>query len=407
MHFFIHLRTTQVVNYPTLIHRNKHLIMAKLYFRYGAMGSAKTMNLLAVATNYELQGKKVILIKPAIDDRFGAENIQSRIGVQRKADICVQADTVLNYRDLRNIDCILVDECQFLSEFVVHQLRNITVDLDIPVICYGLRTNFKTRLFEGAKRLMEVADAIEEVKTTCAYCNRKAVFNIKLKHGNAMTDGEEIELGTEELYRPTCCRCFEERIGQDNPLRNQNQAPKSSEEPFVELWLVRHGQTVENANYILSGQIEASLSECGIHQARTLEPKLKDIQFDAVYSSDLRRAMDTAHYAGQNPIPVKELREFCYGDYDGKNIHDLPAEWVKALFDFPDDFSCPNGESIEMVNARVSHFLDSLKPGKYLIFSHGGAIRTIARQLGIDRFLNNGTVLIIDWTHKEVLGTLI
>ena len=247
--------------------------MAKLYFRYGAMGSAKTMNLLAVAHNYEQQGKRVILIKPSIDDRFGADMIRSRTGLERKADICVAADTQIPLDTLAGVSCILVDECQFLSEYVVHQLRNITVDLDIPVICYGLRTNFKTRLFEGAKRLMEVADAIEEVKTTCAFCNRKAVFNIKLRHGNACTTGTEIELGAEDLYQPTCCRCFEARIGHDNPLRDAcvdngiddslsgsdktNDEVQTPEElaqspDRVELWLVRHGETVENSKAILS-----------------------------------------------------------------------------------------------------------------------------------------------------------
>ena len=108
--------------------------MAKLYFRYGAMGSAKTMNLLAVAHNYEQQGKRVILIKPSIDDRFGADMIRSRTGLERKADICVAADTQIPLDTLAGVSCILVDECQFLSEYVVHQLRNITVDLDIPVI---------------------------------------------------------------------------------------------------------------------------------------------------------------------------------------------------------------------------------------------------------------------------------
>lgn len=194
-------------------------IMAKLYFRYGAMGSAKTMNLLAVAHNYELQGKHVVLIKPALDDRFGADIIRSRTGLQRRADLCVTPTTVIPYEMMKNIDCVIVDECQFLSEDLVLQLRSITVDLDIPVICYGLRTDFKTRLFEGSKRLMEVADTIEEVKTTCAFCNRKAVFNIKLKNGMACTQGDIIELGAEELYRPVCCRCFECRIGKNNPLR--------------------------------------------------------------------------------------------------------------------------------------------------------------------------------------------
>ena len=382
--------------------------MAKLYFRYGAMGSAKTMNLLAVATNYELQGKHVLLIKPSIDDRFGAENIQSRVGISRKADICVHADTILNYRDFRNIDCVLVDECQFLSEFLIHQLRNITVDLDIPVICYGLRTNFKTRLFEGSKRLLELADAIEEVKTTCAFCNRKAVFNIKLKHGSAMTDGAEIELGTEDLYRPTCCQCFEERIGADNPLRNpaQTRQLRFGGGERVEIWLVRHGQTNENARNILSGQIEATLSQRGVQQARALASKLGSISFDAVYSSSLKRAIETARYAGQNPIAVDALREFSFGDYDGKNINELPREWVKSLYDFADDFKAPNGETIADVSKRTTDFLNTLKPGRYLIFAHGGVIRTIGNHLGVDRFINNGTVLIVDWTNKEILGTV-
>ncbi|MBQ9396693.1 MAG: thymidine kinase [Proteobacteria bacterium] len=373
--------------------------MAKLYFRYGAMGSAKTMNLLAVAHNYEQQGKHVYMIKPALDDRFGADLIRSRAGLERKADLCVQPDTVIDLEVLRGIDCVIVDECQFLSEFVVHQLRNITVDMDIPVICYGLRTNFMTRLFEGSKRLMEVADAIEEVKTTCAYCNRKAVFNIKLRQGTACTQGAEIELGAEDLYQPTCCRCFEARIGVDNPLRNRGS--------HVELWLVRHGETIENASGILSGQIEAKLSPRGIEQAIALKDKLAGVSFDGVYSSSLQRAMDTAHYAGyDNPVAVDELREFCFGDYDGWKIQDVPQDWAKALYAFKDDFVTPNGENIAMVNARASGFVDTLKPGRYLIFAHGGVIRTIAKNLGADRFIQNGTALIIDWTHKEIMGTV-
>ncbi len=371
--------------------------MAKLYFRYGAMGSAKTMNLLAVAHNYEQQGKRVILIKPALDDRFGAELIRSRAGLERKADLCVKADTLLDYDQLRGLDCIIVDECQFLSEFVVHQLRNITVDLDIPVICYGLRTNFMTRLFEGSRRLMELADAIEEVKTTCAFCNRKAVFNIKLRHGNACTAGEEIELGAEDLYQPTCCRCFENRIGADNPLRNKDSR--------VELWLVRHGETIENAMGILSGQIEAQLSPQGVEQAKALKSKLENMQFTAVYSSSLKRALDTAKYAGQTPTAVDALREFCFGDYDGKAIREIDPEWVKALYSFT-EFETPNGETIEMVSKRVTGFINTLKPGRYLIFAHGGVIRTIGRHLGVDKFIQNGTALIVDWTHRLILGTM-
>lgn len=400
--------------------------MAKLYFRYGAMGSAKTMNLLAVAHNYEQQGKRVILIKPSIDDRFGADMIRSRTGLERKADICVAADTQIPLDTLAGVSCILVDECQFLSEYVVHQLRNITVDLDIPVICYGLRTNFKTRLFEGAKRLMEVADAIEEVKTTCAFCNRKAVFNIKLRHGNACTTGTEIELGAEDLYQPTCCRCFEARIGHDNPLRDASvdngiddslsgsdktndevQTPEElAESPDrVELWLVRHGETVENSKAILSGWIEAQLSEKGIAQAKTLAPVLAPVHFDAAFVSPLQRAKDTAHYAGMNPTVVEAIKEFSYGDYDGQRLDDIPKQWVDDLFAF-NDFKTPNGETIEDVQKRATNFIRTLPDGRYILFCHGGTIRSIVQKLGCDRFLDNGTVIVIDWTHKKIIRTI-
>lgn len=400
--------------------------MAKLYFRYGAMGSAKTMNLLAVAHNYEQQGKHVILIKPSIDDRFGADMIRSRTGLERKADICVAADTQIPLDTLAGVSCILVDECQFLSEYVVHQLRNITVDLDIPVICYGLRTNFKTRLFEGAKRLMEVADAIEEVKTTCAFCNRKAVFNIKLRHGNACTTGTEIELGAEDLYQPTCCRCFEARIGHDNPLRDAcvdngiddslsgsdktNDEVQTPEElaqspDRVELWLVRHGETVENSKAILSGWIEAQLSEKGIAQAKTLAPVLAPVHFDAAFVSPLQRAKDTAHYAGMNPTVVEAIKEFSYGDYDGQRLDDIPKQWVDDLFAF-NDFKTPNGETIEDVQKRATNFIRTLADGRYILFCHGGTIRSIVQKLGCDRFLDNGTVIVIDWTHKKIIRTI-
>lgn len=378
------------------------------------MGSAKTMNLLAVAYNYEQQGKRVVLVKPAIDDRFGAEIIRSRTGLERRADICVKSDSVIDYSALKGVHCILVDECQFLSEFLVHQLRNITVDLDIPVICYGLRTNFKSRLFEGAKRLMEVADAIEEVKTTCAFCNRKAVFNIKLRHGNACSSGEEIELGAEDLYQPVCCQCFEARIGAENPLRNAADRVEVELSPeidlsrrpdYVELWLVRHGETIENANGILSGWIEAQLSPKGIAQAKTLRPFLKRVRFDGAFVSPLQRAVDTAHYAGMDPVVVEAIKEFSYGDYDGKNLKDVPEQWVKDLYAF-NDFQSPNGETIVEVQARATRFIQTLAPGRYILFCHGGTIRSIVQKLGCDRFLENGTVIVIDWTHKRILDTI-
>ncbi|MEQ1875687.1 MAG: thymidine kinase [Bdellovibrionia bacterium] len=186
--------------------------MAKLYFRHGTMGSAKTMNLLAVAHNYQAQGKKAVMVKPKLDSRFGANTIRSRSGLEKDAHILVEPDSVLNTAEIENASCILVDEAQFLSVKLVDQLRAISRDMDIPVICYGLRTDFKTGLFEGSRRLLEVADSIEEVKTTCYYCNRKAIFNMKLLNGKPTLAGPTIDLGDEEKYLPTCATCYHGKL---------------------------------------------------------------------------------------------------------------------------------------------------------------------------------------------------
>jgi len=186
--------------------------MAKVYYRYGAVGSAKTLNLLAVAHNYRKQGKKVCLIKPELDIRFGKEKIKSRAGLEKQADLLVKPDTTLDFKKFTNVSCILVDEAQFLSEYLINQLREISVTLHIPVICYGLRTDFKSRLFEGSRRLMEVADSIEEVKCTCHFCSKKAIMNLKHVNGLATVEGPSIQLGCEELYFPTCYSCYNKQI---------------------------------------------------------------------------------------------------------------------------------------------------------------------------------------------------
>ena len=188
--------------------------MAKLYFRHGTVSSAKTLNLLAVAHNYRTQGKQVVLIKPALDDRFGSEMIRSRAGIEQAADIKVLADTQINQKGFQGVSCILVDEAQFLSAAVVEQLRDLAVDMNIPVICYGLRADFRTKLFEGAARLFELADSIEEIKTTCAFCNRKAVTNLKHLNGVATLSGPAIDLGAEEKYFPACYACYKEQTAQ-------------------------------------------------------------------------------------------------------------------------------------------------------------------------------------------------
>lgn len=185
--------------------------MAKLYFRHGTMSSGKTLNLLAVAHNYESKGERVVVLRPRIDVRYGPEAVSSRVGITRAADVLVDADTALDPELLRGAACVLVDEAQFLSAAVVDQLRSLTWDLDVPVICYGLRTDFRTRAFEGSARLLEVADTIEEVKTVCHFCNRKAIFNLRLGASGGVQDGPQIELGAEDRYRPACGPCYRDR----------------------------------------------------------------------------------------------------------------------------------------------------------------------------------------------------
>lgn len=186
--------------------------MAKLYFRYGTMDSAKTLNLLAVAHNYRKQGKRVMLIKPSFDDRFGRGQIVSRSGLEAEADLLVDADTVFDAAAFDNLDCVLADEAQFLSPKVIEQLRVLTLTRGVPVICYGLRTDFQTRSFPGAQRLMELADTIEEVKVTCQFCDRKAVFNLRMADDEAVVEGEQIVLG-DETYAPVCARHYVEKVG--------------------------------------------------------------------------------------------------------------------------------------------------------------------------------------------------
>jgi thymidine kinase len=185
--------------------------MPKLYFRHGAVSSAKTLNLLACAHSYRSQGKGVLLFKPSLDVRFGAESIKSRSGLTQDADIVVTPDMdLLSVRDGLEtpIHCVLVDECQFLHPRHIEQLREMTFKWDVPVICYGLRTDFRTRLFPGSKRLLELADNIEEIKTTCHFCNKKAILNLKHCDGTACVEGESVQLGCEETYFPACLNCF-------------------------------------------------------------------------------------------------------------------------------------------------------------------------------------------------------
>ena len=184
----------------------------KLYFRYGTMNSSKTMQLLVTAHNYERHGKRVIIVKPKIDTRFSIECVKSRTGLIMKADILVGINDSITDNDIFTckkvgFSCVLVDECQFLTPKQIEELRLLTIHM--PVICYGLRTNYTGTLFPGAKRLMELADSIEEIKNICTYCNRKSIINMKCIKGMVIKSGDcAPDLGCEEKYLPVCWKCW-------------------------------------------------------------------------------------------------------------------------------------------------------------------------------------------------------
>ena len=187
--------------------------MAKLYFKYGAMGSSKTANALITKFNYEERGMRVWLIKPAIDDRDGIGIVHSRIGLEADADaIPPETDLLAAFARKENIRAVIADECQFFTEEQVDQLRRIVDEHDIPVLCFGLRTDFLTHLFSGSRRLFEVADSITEIKTICA-CGKKAIVNARIDgNGRVQTDGGQILIGGNDSYVAMCHSCWQSRI---------------------------------------------------------------------------------------------------------------------------------------------------------------------------------------------------
>jgi thymidine kinase len=188
--------------------------MAKLYFRYGAMNSGKSTQLLQTAHNYEERGMKPIIVKPAVDTK-AQTRISSRIGVEREVDLLLHKNddffkiVMDNYADS---DCILVDEAQFLTREQVDECMKVVIGLDIPVICYGLRTDFLTNGFPGATRLLEIAHSIEEMKTVCK-CGKKALFNARFVNGTFTIDGGQVAIDGEEniTYESMCGKCYEEQ----------------------------------------------------------------------------------------------------------------------------------------------------------------------------------------------------
>ena len=189
--------------------------MAKLYFKYGAMGSSKSAQALITQFNYEELGMHVWLIKPSTDDRDGADVIRSRIGLSRRAEVITpEQDILAAYAAAGEHDVIIADEAQFFTPEQIDQLRELVDEKNLPVLCFGLRTDFLTHFFPGARRLMELADSITEIKTVCA-CGSKATVNARIdEKGNIVTEGAQVLLGGNDRYVAMCHRCWREKIAQ-------------------------------------------------------------------------------------------------------------------------------------------------------------------------------------------------
>jgi len=194
--------------------------MAKLYFRYGAMNCGKSTNLMQVAYNYKERGMKSIIIKPKIDTK-GADSVVSRLGINKKIDMLVANkmnvfDEISKLNKDEKIDCVLVDEVQFLKAEQVDQLLMVAVKLNVPVIAYGLRTDFKMNGFEGSERLLLIAHSIEELKTICR-CGRKATLNARKINGKFVSDGDQVAIDGENKveYESLCSNCYYKLILSD------------------------------------------------------------------------------------------------------------------------------------------------------------------------------------------------
>jgi len=183
--------------------------MAKLYFKFGAMGSSKSAQALITKFNYEELGMTVWLIKPSIDDRDGADVIKSRIGLSAKAQIITPEESIIEaYKKAGKMDVIITDEAQFFTPGQIDELRTLVDEEDLPVLCFGLRTDFQTHFFPGSARLMELADSMTEIKTVCA-CGRKATVNARIDgEGNIIYEGSQVLLGGNDSYVAMCHKCW-------------------------------------------------------------------------------------------------------------------------------------------------------------------------------------------------------
>lgn len=186
--------------------------MAKLYFKYGTMGSSKTAQALITKFNYEERGMKTVLIKPSVDTRDGKNICKSRIGLSAEALTVNKSVNLFKLiRDMK-VDVVIVDECQFLTEDQVDQLADVVMEMDVPVLCFGLRADFQTHLFPGSKRLFEIADSITEIKYICE-CGNKAVVNARLdENGRVVTEGSQVLIGGNDRYVAMCRKCWLKKI---------------------------------------------------------------------------------------------------------------------------------------------------------------------------------------------------
>ena len=195
--------------------------MAKLYFYYSAMNAGKSTTLLQSSHNYRERGMETLLFTPIIDDRYAAGKIHSRIGLEANAlpfnaefDLYAHVEKIIKV-DKKNIKCVLLDEAQFLTKTQVRQLADIADKLFIPVLAYGIRSDFRGEPFPGSKYLLTWAEELIEIKTIC-HCGRKATMNMRIdEKGNAVHSGEQIQIGGNESYVPTCRRCFKAGVTQD------------------------------------------------------------------------------------------------------------------------------------------------------------------------------------------------
>ena len=198
--------------------------MAKLYFKYGAMGSSKTAQALITKYNYEENGMKVWLIKPSADTRDGMDILRSRIGLLAQVQVMdPQADIYEKFQaSHQGCHIVIADEAQFFTPGQIDQLRAIVDDHNIPVMCFGLRTDFQTRLFPGSRRLMEIADAIQEIKTICD-CGAKATVNARINDGYVVTEGAQVVLGGNDCYIAMCHRCYKQSIREHKKIKLHGQ----------------------------------------------------------------------------------------------------------------------------------------------------------------------------------------